>query len=846
MDIQAAFRISAAVNGQGSVDKLTGSVRDLGSSVDRLPTLAKAAGAAFAAIGAGAGLAIIKGQFDGVVQSLIQIKDGAEKVGTSVEGFSSLAQVARLTGESVESLEKGMVKLNRALAGTDDGSNAAAYALKAIGLSMDELRKLDPAEAFKQIAVAMDQFEDSGGKTAVAMDIFGKSGAEMILLMKDIVEFGGQASTVYSQQAEEADQYDKAVKRLTFAQTELVRIISQQLIPVATDFIGALTDVINQTGGVKDATRDLANDGSLQSFFREGARGAAALMDVLSGIVKIGAQIADSFRAVAADLEFLGTAAALINPLNGGGILFNRGAIADAFRERNATVSGINQRMVERFSGSMTPYTDALEARFAQRDVQGPQLPAPGRRSLSGFQTGGGGGSGGGGRGGSGRTEPDPFATALDSLGMDAAKFQWQTEHIQMFTDKIDSAREAQVRFDVEQGKFKDLTEGQKQVLIMAAQEVDRYADSLSKAKAALELSNQATQEITSLNTEAAMTAWKVDHIDRYGESIDSAREAQVRFDVEQGRFKDLAEGQKVALIEAAQAVDRYSERLRQAKVAMSFEQQTRQIQQNTAALGMNNIERELSVAAQELENQGIQRGTELYDQLIEKRRTAIQAATAARGDPFLGLTQGFNELADRINDRAGQMRDLLVNTFESATDALTQFVMTGKLNFRSFALSVIADLTRMIIKQQIFNLLKAGFNALAGGFGGTSTANIDSALARGVTDSAGNVLPFAKGGVVNSPTLFKFANGGALRTGLMGEAGPEAIMPLRRGPDGRLGVTAAGSGDTNVVVNVNMETGQTQSQGDNRGTDLGLVIASVVKQELINQRRPGGILAAA
>lgn len=65
---------------------------------------------------------------------------------------------------------------------------------------------------------------------------------------------------------------------------------------------------------------------------------------------------------------------------------------------------------------------------------------------------------------------------------------------------------------------------------------------------------------------------------------------------------------------------------------------------------------------------------------------------------------------------------------------------------------------------------------------------------------SGGNVLPFANGGVVGGPTYFPMAGG---RTGLMGEAGPEAVMPLARGADGKLGVKAAGGGGVNITFNV-------------------------------------------
>lgn len=67
-----------------------------------------------------------------------------------------------------------------------------------------------------------------------------------------------------------------------------------------------------------------------------------------------------------------------------------------------------------------------------------------------------------------------------------------------------------------------------------------------------------------------------------------------------------------------------------------------------------------------------------------------------------------------------------------------------------------------------------------------------------------GRVRPFAAGGVVAAPTYFPLA--GAQGTGLMGEAGPEAILPLRRGSDGRLGVAAAGA-ERPVAVTVNIAT---------------------------------------
>ncbi|MCJ2090844.1 phage tail tape measure protein [Methylobacterium sp. E-005] len=81
--------------------------------------------------------------------------------------------------------------------------------------------------------------------------------------------------------------------------------------------------------------------------------------------------------------------------------------------------------------------------------------------------------------------------------------------------------------------------------------------------------------------------------------------------------------------------------------------------------------------------------------------------------------------------------------------------------------------------------------------------AGSETGFARGVVFRGGRVQPFAAGGVVAAPTYFPMAGG----TGLMGEAGPEAILPLARGPDGRLGVAAGGTSARPVSVTVNIST---------------------------------------
>ena len=112
-----------------------------------------------------------------------------------------------------------------------------------------------------------------------------------------------------------------------------------------------------------------------------------------------------------------------------------------------------------------------------------------------------------------------------------------------------------------------------------------------------------------------------------------------------------------------------------------------------------------------------------------------------------------------------------------------------------------------------------AAVNPVTNHFGGMLADGLNSAVsgmmpfADGASFAQGRVMPFAKGGVVSSPTSFPMRGG----TGLMGEAGPEAIMPLARGADGRLGVRVGGGGGA-VTVNMNITTPDVQGFQRSRG----------------------------
>ncbi|MFN3847382.1 MAG: phage tail tape measure protein [Paracoccaceae bacterium] len=123
-----------------------------------------------------------------------------------------------------------------------------------------------------------------------------------------------------------------------------------------------------------------------------------------------------------------------------------------------------------------------------------------------------------------------------------------------------------------------------------------------------------------------------------------------------------------------------------------------------------------------------------------------------------------------------------------------------------------LSDALRMVAQSMITGVYNAAMRPVQGALGGLVAQGINSMMGsilpfkNGSAFAQGRVMPFAKGGVVASPTTFPMRGG----RGLMGEAGPEAIMPLTRGADGRLGVQSAG-GSRPVTIVMNIKTPDVQ-----------------------------------
>ena len=157
-----------------------------------------------------------------------------------------------------------------------------------------------------------------------------------------------------------------------------------------------------------------------------------------------------------------------------------------------------------------------------------------------------------------------------------------------------------------------------------------------------------------------------------------------------------------------------------------------------------------------------------------------------------------LSELRSRTREYRNDLRELSSagrDTGEVLGRAFMGAALRGK-DLSSTFKSMILSLSERGLKQAS----GAFGNAIASGLGNMFSGMIGNANGNAFAD--GRVIPMARGGITSGPTLFPLSGG---RTGLMGEAGAEAVMPLARGPDGRLGVRSGGG--AGVTVNFNVST---------------------------------------
>ncbi|AYL57150.1 TPA: phage tail tape measure protein [Citrobacter freundii] len=314
------------------------------------------------------------------------------------------------------------------------------------------------------------------------------------------------------------------------------------------------------------------------------------------------------------------------------------------------------------------------------------------------------------------------------------------------------------LQFDIADGKLTGLNETQKQRLEQLATEVDR----LNAVKKANEENLKLAEYISNLQRENANAAASLD-ADVIGAGLgDKARERmREQLEIEREfneKREDLQRRLQDGSIKTSEEYDRYNQELDKALA-----------------------------------------------ERLDKYRSHYDELDRLQGNWLAGAQNGLANWVDTSSDYYTQVSDLVGNTLDGLVDNMADALSGNKADWASWANSVLNELQKVLLRAIMVNTLKSAgdsgwFGSLGGMFGSSvaGAASAGGATPSGAYTGAASQLKFAKGGVmdspdlsrfrngvVNSPTMFAFAKG----AGLMGEAGPEAIMPLTRTADGNLGV---------------------------------------------------------
>ena len=414
-------------------------------------------------------------------------------------------------------------------------------------------------------------------------------------------------------------------------------------------------------------------------------------------------------------------------------------------------------------------------------------------------------------------------AKRLQQLQEQAAVLRSQ----QSEADKLTDSERKLVAFKQEIASYqgKQLTAGQKSVLAMKDQLSAQLQENVS-----LEKANQQRQLAVKL-------------------------QEQTRDAVKQTASLQLEQSNKLAEMSLSQPA--YEQMLEEQKIREDFTQRRVQLEQEVTDKNSALYTQQTAFLAIEQQKQ------------LEIVRSSADERAKAEGSYSLGFRKGVSDWVTTSKNAYAQMRDLAVSSFDAMADSVATFATTGKFNFSSFATSVIADLikiqTRMAASSLLSSLFGIGMSAAGAAAGGAASGSGGATGDMGMGTGWQNYVPNAKGGVyaspslsafsgqiVDRPTTFAFAKG----AGLMGEAGEEAIMPLKRGADGVLGVRGTVETNQQTVsaapqVHIHIDgTGNTATQAsvgyEQFGADIGRYVDQRYRTLRDRDLRPGGTIQRA
>ncbi|EOU4236243.1 phage tail tape measure protein [Escherichia coli] len=354
---------------------------------------------------------------------------------------------------------------------------------------------------------------------------------------------------------------------------------------------------------------------------------------------------------------------------------------------------------------------------------------------------------------------------------------------------------------------------------------------------------------------------------------------AKMKYQVSQGELSTLSEAQKKTLLQNAALIDqkKIREQLAAYESSLADSNASARASDDAQLLGygegsrmrerlqemwsirqafeQKNNELLRQYQAGEIEEALWKQEKSLNEKYLEERLSDQQdyyaKADALRSNWNAGLQEGLTNWADSATDYASQAADAVVSTMDGLVSNISDALAGNVVDWRNWGSSILQEVSKILMNAAIVNGLKSLSKSMsgAGGWLGTVGDWLSGAVAnaKGGVYTSANLSAYSNT-IVDTPTYFAFAKG----AGLMGEAGPEAIMPLTRAADGSLGVRAIGNvnGGGGFVYSPVYHI-SIQNKGSNGEIDTqsarGLVdlIDSRVVSIMQSSRRDGGLCSA-
>jgi len=634
---------------------------------------------AFGAIAA-TGLIAAAAGFDALIKKAGDFQDMAEKTGDTAENIASLAVAAGTAGTAMDTIVSASAKLTKGLTGVDDDSKAAGAAISALGLSLDDFKKLRPADQIETVAKALSGFQDGAQKTAVAMALFGKSGADLLPFLKELGQEGGRQVILTQEQIRLADDYaDKQAKQR--AELSLyASALATQALPALTAFTGALGDSVKELLSVGKESTGLAGNTGIKTFADSAAISVAELVDGIYNASGALLALKGSLNVIAADADVVvrgaaNAAASVVGP----DYIYKRNtaALELAIKEREQTLKDANARYERLSQGA--GMADKVRARIANRPFDDPRrLGDPGS---IGQQTG--------------KVLTFDGAAKKDKEGKDTARQEAKAQ-LAFDLDEIRKSSEAQIATFASAEK---IMEARRSATLIS--DKDYYASKLGF----LNLNSQAQEaelqkELARLNQEKLTGKDKIDNLRKIADAqakLDKVRESSVA-NIEVLKTQEVAANAKIAqsYVDATKAAQAYIEtvnkqnareiagvgrgdefRANQAGRSVIEDKQTAQRQGLEGDLRRNQIDRTQFDTYLAIVNDTYAKEIAAYD----ARTVAIKEKQA---DWLNGATEAFANYQTSAENVSGNTAAMFSNAFDSITDGVSSSISAAILSGKS------------------------------------------------------------------------------------------------------------------------------------------------------------------